>query len=276
VHLPGHLPLRGFEVNFMYYLGAKVKLVFYFFSTLILLTILYLTYISYLKFETYQNSLMQSKQQILVSTLSKYVEKIDYEELNAAIYSNRHNNKDFEAYKQAQEDTDILLNRIMKISKNDLDLSPLVDALALVHSNLIRIRSRVKTLEDDYKKVFIYHYYKDALVPILETLHMEEKELNMYIALEKVHSNAITEKNFIAYVLSKNNKDTTSSLKLWEKILDDKFSFNLMQNKVNISFNDMLTKYREQIVKGLFKNKNGIALNKRYYVANAQNQLFKK
>jgi len=25
VHLPGHLPLRGFEVNFMYYLGAKVK-----------------------------------------------------------------------------------------------------------------------------------------------------------------------------------------------------------------------------------------------------------
>lgn len=239
----------------------KIKLLFYIFSTFMVLGVVYLAYLSYTKVETYQQSLAQSKEQVILSTLSQYVAKIDHEELNAAIYANRHSNKDFQVYKQAQKNTDALLNHLLKLSENDADLSALWDKLSLVQNNLVSIRSRVKTLEKAYQKEFISHYYKDAIVPLLETLHIKQEALKEYLTLEKIHSNAITEKNYISYMLTKNNKDAISILHLWEEILDDKFSLNLMQDKVDISFNSDLSRHRESIVKNIFKNKNGVSLD---------------
>jgi signal transduction histidine kinase/DNA-binding NarL/FixJ family response regulator len=243
----------------------KYKLIFYILATLLFLVFLFFSSVSYQKYTVYKKTNQQIVVKEILSIFSSFLKHIEYEEISVITYLNTKQEKDFRILLVQQETTDSILQSIKKLSKKDVIFEPLVGVLAIVHSNMQNVRSKIKTLNAKGESIIVTHYYQNILQKLmygLSKISFQNDLALKYLDTEKRQANAISEKLYIAYILSKPSTQNIEYFKYWEIILDTDLHLNFPKVRVkDTPAAAILNQYRETMVKNSFEFNYGFTLN---------------
>jgi len=182
------------------------------------------TYKSYM---TYQSSQLNTNGSILVENIDDFLNSLEVEESNSAIYFGTSGNKNFDNLKTSRVEVDNKLNKlILSLSNNrfriyNSKISTLKDDLKFARATVDTLNGSFKTVAYDvyYKKIFIILNEIAKEIANADTSEAMQNYLSAYISYMMPKENINLEKSMVlSRILSKTPMDM-DELQVWDSAL---------------------------------------------------------
>jgi signal transduction histidine kinase/CheY-like chemotaxis protein len=182
------------------------------------------TYKSYI---SYASSQKNTKGSIVVEAVDEFLNHLDNEEYNSAIYFGSNGEQNFDKLKQVRADVDNALNRLfLQFSKNKFDsnlqkLSSIKEDLKFARTTVDALNGSFKDIVYDvyYKKVFLSLFQEANKIAKADTSDVMKNYLDSYVKYMLPKENISIEKSLVLSKLLSKTPMSMDELKVWDDAL---------------------------------------------------------
>ena len=182
---------------------------------------------TYKAYNSYASSQINTKGSILVEEIDSFINRLESEELNSAIYFGTNGEKNFDKLKEARSNVDKSLNTLL-LSLNQDRFTKYAQKLSSIKEDLKFARTTVDTLngsinetlyETYYKKIFMLLTKQASEIAKVDTSDIVKNYLDLYVQYMLPKENINLEKSLVLSKLLSKTPMNVTDLKVWDNLL---------------------------------------------------------
>jgi len=185
----------------------------------------YNSFISYNKYNKAQSNIQVNR---LIEDIDSFINILDEEKLNSAIYFGSNGSKNLDSLKQTRVEVDSHLEQLISKLQHLKDIE-FLDKVLDLNKDLKFVRAKIDSLNGSFAEILDSSYFKAIFEPLYSlsqeiinknTSSVIKDHLQTYISYMRTKENLSLEHSLVSSrILSATNNMTKKELELWDRVV---------------------------------------------------------